>query len=380
MYYNDFKGMKLSALGFGAMRLPVIEGKDADINIEETAEMVDYALKHGINYFDTAYGYHGGNSERVMGRLLSKYPRDSYYLATKFPGYDVSNMGSVKEIFEEQIEKCGVDYFDFYLFHNVYENNLDPYLDEKNGILEYLTAQKKAGRIKHLGFSAHGDCGVISKFLEANGSEMEFCQIQLNYVDWEFQDAKDKVKLLTEHGLPIWVMEPLRGGRLANLTETEAAELRALRPDEEAKAWAFRFIESVPGVMMTLSGASSFGQLKENIETFKEARPLNEEEKKVILRIAGGMLGEKTLPCTACHYCTSHCPQNLDIPELLALYNEHNFTGGGFIAPMALGGMPPEKQPSQCIGCRSCEAVCPQQLKISEAMADFTEQLKHNAW
>jgi len=380
MYYNDFKGIKLSALGFGAMRLPVIDGNDAAVNEEDTEEMVDYAIKNGINYFDTAYGYHGGNSERVMGRLLGKYPRDSYYLATKFPGYDVSNMGSVKEIFEEQIGKCGVDYFDFYLFHNVYENNLNPYLDEKNGILEYLTAQKKAGRIRHLGFSAHGNCEVIRKFLEANGSEMEFCQIQLNYVDWEFQDAKDKVKLLTEYGLPIWVMEPLRGGRLANLTEAEAAELRTLRPDEEAKAWAFRFIESVPGVTMTLSGASSLNQLKENIATFEENKPLNEEEKKVILGIAGGMLNEKTLPCTACHYCTSHCPQNLDIPELLALYNEHNFTGGGFIAPMALGGMPPEKQPSQCIGCRSCEEVCPQQLKISEAMADFTEQLKHNAW
>src|SRR5699024_749079 len=166
-------------------------------------EMVDYAMEHGVNYYDTAWGYHNGNSELVMGKALSKYPRDSYYLATKFPGYDLSNMDKVEEIFEKQLEKCGVEYFDFYLFHNVCEMNIDAYLNREYGIYEYLLKQKKEGRIRHLGFSAHGSVEVMKRFLEAYGKDMEFCQIQLNYLDWSFQDAKGKVELLNQHNIPV---------------------------------------------------------------------------------------------------------------------------------------------------------------------------------
>ena len=307
---------------------------------------------------------------------LKKYPRDKFYLATKFPGYDLSNFGKVEEIFEKQLEKCQVEYFDFYLFHNVCEMNIDAYLDdEKYGTYSYLINQKKNGRIRHLGFSAHGNYDVIKRFLEAYGKDMEFCQLQLNYLDWTFQDAKAKVELLSEYNIPVWVMEPLRGGKLASLSDENTQKLNALRPDEDIPAWAFRFLQSLPEVKVVLSGMSNMEQLKANIHTYEEEKPLNEEEMKTLLSVADSMLEKKVLPCTACHYCVSHCPQGLDIPALLNLYNEHCFTEGGFIAPMALSSYDEDKKPSACIGCRSCEAVCPQQIKISEAMADFAEKL-----
>lgn len=375
MLKKKFQDLELSALGMGAMRLPVFDGDDAKIDEAAAAKMVDYAMKQGINYYDTAWGYHGGNSELVMGRILKNYPRDSFYLATKFPGYDLSNMDKVEEIFEKQLEKCNVDYFDFYLFHNVCEMNIDAYLDEKYGIFEYLMKQKEKGRIRHLGFSAHGSCKVMKRFLEAYGEHMEFCQIQLNYIDWSFQDGKAKVDLLNEYGIPIWVMEPLRGGRLARLPEAAQERLKELRTEEEVPAWAFRFLQTIPGVTMVLSGMSDLDQLQKNINTYETDKPLSDEEMKILLDIVNGMLNG-VLPCTACRYCVSHCPKGLDIPGLLELYNEHSFTGGGFIAPMALMAVPEEKHPSACVGCRSCEAVCPQQIKISEAMTDFADKLK----
>ena len=375
MVYKNFQDLKLSALGMGAMRLPVIDGDDARIDESAAQEMVDYAMELGVNYYDTAWGYHNGNSELVMGKALSKYPRDSYYLATKFPGYDLSNMDKVEEIFEKQLEKCGVEYFDFYLFHNVCEMNIDAYLNREYGIYEYLLKQKKEGRIRHLGFSAHGSVEVMKRFLEAYGKDMEFCQIQLNYLDWSFQDAKGKVELLNQHNIPVWVMEPLRGGKLASLTGEETAKLKELRPEETVPAWAFRFLQSLPSVTVVLSGMSDMTQMQENIRTFEEDKPLNDGEMKALLQMADEMVSKIALPCTACHYCVSHCPQELDIPGLLALYNEHCFTGGGFIAPMAMSAIPEDKRPNSCIGCRSCEAVCPQQIKISEAMADFAQKL-----
>ena len=375
MLYHEFQGLELSALGMGAMRLPVIDGDDARVDENAVKEMVAYAIEHGVNYFDTVWGYHNGQSELALGRALAAYPRDSFYLADKFPGYDLSNMDKVEEIFEAQLEKCGVDYFDFYLFHNVCELNIDAYLDRSHRIYAYLTEQKKNGRIRHLGFSAHGSCEVIRRFLDAYGDAMEFAQIQLNYLDWDFQGAKDKVELLTAHGLPVWVMEPLRGGSLAKLAPEEEEKLRALRPDESMASWAFRFLQSVPEVTVILSGMSDLEQLKQNVETFSQDRPLSEAERAALLGIAGDMVKKIVLPCTACRYCTSHCPQGLNIPELLALYNEHCFTKGGFIAPMAVSAIPEDKRPNACIGCRSCEAVCPQQIKISEAMADFSRML-----
>ena len=373
MIYKDFKDKKLSALGLGAMRLPIMKGgSDGQIDEEQTVKMVDYALDHGINYFDTAYGYHDGQSEIVMGKVLGRYPRESYYLADKFPGYDLSNMDKVESIFEEQLKKCGTDYFDFYLFHNVYEKNIDPYMDEKYGIMEYLRKQKEAGRIRHLGFSCHGRYDTLKRFLDTYGDDLEFCQIQLNYLDWKLLDAKAKVELLNEYKMPIWVMEPLRGGKLASLSDENSEKLKACRPDEKIPAWGFRFLQSIPGVTMILSGMSDMEQLMENAATFAQEKPLTEEEIKVLMEVTDSMLD--ILPCTACRYCTSHCPKKLDIPTLMSLYNESRFNMT-IITQMAVGAMPEDKRPDACIGCKSCEAVCPQMLKISEAMKDFAQKL-----
>lgn len=376
MIYKDFQGIKLSALGLGAMRLPEINGDNACIDEEQTRQMVAYAMKHGVNYYDTAWGYHEGNSETVMGRVLGAYDRKSYYLATKFPGYDLSNMDKVEEIFEEQLKKCGVDYFDFYLFHNVCEMNINAYLDPKYGIYNYLLKQKENGRIRHLGFSAHGSRDIMERFLKAYGESMEFCQIQLNWLDWSFQSAEAKTALLNEYHIPVWVMEPLRGGKLAALPEEDTQKLRKMRPEETVPAWSFRFLQGIKGVTMILSGMSDLEQVKQNIQTFETECKLSQQELDTLFGIADNMIQQSIVSCTACRYCTSHCPSGLDIPGLLKLYNEHKFTGGGFIAPMALSSISEDKRPSACIGCRSCEAVCPQQIKISEVMADFNAKLK----
>ena len=379
MVYREFQGKKLSALGFGAMRLPVIDGNDARPDKDRVFAMVDTAMASGINYYDTAWGYHNGNSELVMGEALSRYPREKYYLADKFPGYDLSNMPKVKEIFEKQLEKTRTDHFDFYLFHNVCEMNINQYLDPKFGIYDYLIEQKKNGRIKHLGFSCHGEMDVLKRFLDAYGKDMEFCQLQINYFDWEFQHGKEKVELLKEWNIPVWVMEPLRGGRLASLDEVSEKVLKDARPVEDIPAWAFRFLQTIPQVTMILSGMSNEEQLADNLKTFEEDKPLNDKEMAALMGVVGRMLGTKSVPCTACHYCVSHCPQGLDIPYLISLYNEHLLTtstgGMGFIAPMALSAIPDDKRPASCLHCRSCEGVCPQQIKISEVMTDFVEKI-----
>lgn len=375
MIYKDFQGKKLSALGMGAMRLPVLDGKNDVIDENATAEMFDYAIKKGINYFDTAWGYHDGQSELVVGKLLKKYPRDSFYIATKFPGYDASNMNKVEEIFEKQLEKTGMEYFDFYLFHNVCELNIDGYLDEKYGIFEYLMKQKENGRIKHLGFSTHGSIDTVKRFLDAYGEHMEFCQVQLNYIDYEFQNAKAKLQLLKEYNIPVWVMEPVRGGKLAKLDDEYESRLKALRPDERTVAWAFRYLQTIPEVAVTLSGMSNFEQLKENIDTYEEEKPLSDNEYNELMSVAKDMVSKIALPCTSCRYCTTHCPKGLNIPELIEIYNEHIFTGGGFLAGFAVNAMPEDKRPHACIGCKKCEAVCPQLIKISDMMKDFVDKL-----
>ena len=379
MIYNDFNGIKLSALGMGNMRLPVLNGNDSEIDVQTAKEMIAYCMKAGINYYDTAYGYHGGQSELVVGELLKNYERGSFYLASKFPGYDPSNWAKVREIFKEQLQKCQVDYFDFYLFHNVCEMNVDAYLNPKYGIYDYLMEQKKNGRIKHLGFSTHGDIDCMTKFLDRYGKDMEFCQIELNYFDYKFQNAKGKVELLDKWNIPVWVMEPVRGGQLATLSEDANAKLKAARPDEEVVAWAFRFLQSIPSVTMTLSGMSNMNQLQANIKTYEENKPLNKEEMNLILGIADEMIARTTVPCTGCHYCVSKCPKKLDIPFLLKLYNEAMVAGSGdFIAPMALSSVEADKQPECCISCHSCEKVCPQTIHIPEELAKFAKKMGRN--
>ena len=376
MIYKEFKGKKLSALGMGCMRLPTY-GEDKTIDEAKTAEMFDYAIKNGINYFDTAWGYHDGKSELVVGKLLEKYPRESFYLASKFPGYSKETWGRAKEIFEKQLEKCRVDHFDFYLIHNVSEGNIDAYLDEKYGDVMYFVKMREEGKIGHLGFSTHANLDNMRRFLDKYGKYMEFCQIQLNWLDWRLQKAEAKVAMMKEYGdIPVWVMEPVRGGKLATLEEAYAKQLQAHREDESIPAWAFRFIQSIPEVCVTLSGMSDFEQVKANIKTFSEEKPLSGDEWNTLMSIADSMVGRKTLNCTACRYCTTYCPQGLDIPRIIEHYNEHTVSGRSEVSPRMIASYAEDKLPTACIGCRSCEEVCPQNIEISEMMADFAAKLK----
>lgn len=254
--------------------------------------------------------------------------------------------------------------------------NIDVYLDEKYGIFDYLNKQRDAGRIRHLGFSAHGRVDVMKRFLEVYGDHMEFCQIQINYLDWTFQSAKEKAELLNEYHIPVWVMEPMRGGRLASLSEENTATLKAMHPHAETPAWALRFLQTLPNAAVILSGMSDMRQLRDNINTFETEKPLNMQELDMLLAIADGMVKQSSLPCTACRYCAGHC-QQLNIPALIELYNEHCFTsskGFAFIAPMGMMAMPEDKRLGACIGCGSCEAVCPQNIKISEAFSGLRVQ------
>ena len=371
MIYNDFQGKQLSLLGFGTMRLPMAGGI---IDEAQVREMTRYAMDNGVNYFDTAYPYHAGESERVIGRVLKDYPRDSYYLADKYPGHQILSDGyNPSVIFEEQLQKCGVEYFDFYLLHNVYEKSMDVYLDPQWGIVEYFLEQKRLGRIKHLGFSTHAQTKGLEEFLNLWGKEMEFCQIQLNYLDWTLQDAKGKYDLLTKWNIPVWVMEPVRGGKLASLKPEQEAQLKALRPEESIAAWCFRFLQELPNVKMVLSGMSNMEQMMDNVKTFCTPAPMTKAEMDTILEIAESM--KDSIPCTACRYCCDGCPMGLDIPLLLHTFNDLRFAATTNTA-MIIEFMEEDKKPSACIGCGACAQVCPQNIDIPGELKNLTEKLK----
>ncbi len=371
MNRTSFQDITLPRLSFGTMRLPTL----ADGAIDETAlsVMVEYAMEHGVNYYDTAYPYHGGQSELAIGRVLKAYPRASYFLATKYPGHQIAETYDPAAVFEHQLRKCGVEYFDFYLLHNVYENSMEVYLDPQWGILDYFKEQKRLGRIRHLGFSTHATTETLRRFLDLAGDDMEFCQIQLNWMDWTLQDAKGKVALLNERGIPIWVMEPVRGGRLCRLSDADETILKSRRPDESIASWSFRFLDTIPGVTTVLSGMSSMAHMEDNIRTYETEKPISQEEIDLLFTIADGM--KDSVPCTACRYCTPACPQKLDIPSLIAACNELRFAPTTNAA-MRLEGLPADEQPSACLACGRCTKLCPQGINIPSVLRDLTARLE----
>ncbi len=374
MIYRDFQGKQLSLLGFGTMRLPQTDPKDASsVNEKATSELFDLALRSGVNYFDTASPYHNGESERVVGRILSQYPRESYFLADKYPGHQIFREYDPKALFENQLKKCRVDYFDFYLFHNVFENSIHTYNDPRWGITDYFIEQKKNGRVRHLGFSTHGGLEIMEEFIRRYGEHLEFCQIQLNYLDWSLQDARAKVELLNRYKIPIWVMEPVRGGKLAKLHGAQEAVLSEMRPDHSPAAWAFRFLQDFPEVKMILSGMSTLDQLKDNLSTFEKEAPLTEKERKTLFDIAEQI--KESVPCTACSYCTASCPKGLDIPLFLSIYNEIR-VAPSFNASMRLEFLPEDKKPSACIACGKCRKMCPQSINIPEVLRDLEKLIQ----
>ena len=370
MMYNEVCGEKLSRLGFGCMRLP--QTAEKVIDEREFQKMVDYAIEHGVNYFDTAWPYHGGHSEIAVGKALAKYPGGKWFLADKYPGHQIASSYNPAEIFEEQLKKCGVEYFDFYLLHNVYENSYDVYTDPRWGILDYFKEQKRLGRIRHLGFSSHARPDTLERFLDYAGDSMEFCQIQLNYLDWTLQEAKAKYDLLTARNIPVWVMEPVRGGRLAALSKEDENRLKALRPEESIASWSFRWLQNLPNVKVVLSGMSDYAQMTDNVRTFTEEIPQTAEEAALLSEIAEGL--KNALPCTRCRYCCEGCPMQLDIPMLIHAYNDLKFANS-MTVPMQMDALPEDKRPSACIGCGTCAAICPQKIDIPAAMAGLAEKL-----
>ena len=372
IYRNIFQEENLPGLGLGTMRLPLVPGgAPSDIDQQHLDKMVDYAMENGINYFDTAWPYHESCSETAIGKSLSRYDRNSYYLADKFPGHQISSSYDPAGIFEKQLEKCGVEYFDFYLLHNVNNSSVKTYLDPQWKIPEYFIEEKRRGRIKHLGFSCHGDLECINRFLDAFGGEMEFCQIQLNYLDWTLQSAKEKYELLTERGLGVWVMEPVRGGKLAKLPDDAMEKLNALRPGAEAPEWAFRFLQGLPNVKMILSGMSNLDQVKANVRTFEERKPLNPEEEKALMAISEEL--KNAVPCTGCRYCCDGCPMGIEIPKLIALYNDCRIHLSMNIS-MQLDAVPEDRRANACIGCGQCSAICPQGIDVPNLMKEMDKK------
>ena len=374
MIYRKFQEEELSALGFGTMRLPVRD--DQSIDRELTQQMTDTLIANGVNYFDLAYPYMDGKSETVMGECLKKHDRKKLFLADKYPGHQHFMPLTPEEIFEEQLRKVQTAYFDFYLLHNVNDSAYDHYTDEEFGIARYFAEQKKNGRIRHLGFSTHASLACLEKFVdwcEEHGYEMEFCQIELNYLDWTLQDAKAKAEFLTARGIPVWVMEPVRGGKLASLSEEDRKVLASFTPGRSDASWALRFASQVPGVTVTLSGMSTMEQVTDNLSTFEKEDPLSKEETEALLQIAEGM--KNAVPCTSCRYCADACPLGLDIPLFMKLYNEIKFAAT-FQPGMIVAGLPEGKKPWDCLSCGACASMCPQGIEIPELLKDLTERIK----
>ena len=352
------------------MRLPV--GEDGEINLPLATEMIERAIASGVNYFDTAYPYHGGKSEIVLGEILSRYPRGSFFLANKFPGHQLMKRYDPAAIFEEQLKKCGVEYFDFYLLHNVYERSMGVYTDPELGILDYFLEQKKNGRIRHLGFSTHALTDGLREFLDLAGEHMEFCQIQMNYLDYTLQDAKGKYEFLTERGIPVIVMEPVRGGKLASLDEKYVRLLEREAPGASAASFAFRYLMDFDNISVVLSGMSNMEQVLDNIATFNTLNPLSDSEKEILSGVAYDMMN--SVPCTSCRYCTDGCPMGLDIPLLIATCNELRVSSN-LNASMRVEFLPEDKKPEACISCGACVSICPQSIDVPAILGELSERV-----
>lgn len=371
MRRKQFQDLSLPLLGMGNMRLPTT-GPNGPIDREKAREIIDYVYGSGVNYFDTAYMYHDGQSELFLGEELKRFPRDSFFLADKMPDYPLREGKTPQEVFEEQLRKCQTDYFDFYLLHNVSENTFDTFMDEKLSIVPYLLEQKKAGRIRHLGFSSHSRPETLKRFLD-NWDCFEFVQIQLNYIDWTLQNAQAQYEIITQYGAPVWVMEPCRGGRLASLSPESDSILKKARPDLSIASWAFRWLLNLPNVQLALSGMTQMDQAVDNVRTFSQEPPLSEAERAALDQAVELFRSQINIPCTQCHYCDG-CPQGLDIPRLLHMYNGYRLDPGPG-AQWAYNALPEEQRADQCVTCGQCARKCPQHIDIPAELKNYAQAM-----
>ena len=365
MKYNSFKDKKISALGMGCMRLPV-DKETGKIDYERAQEIIDYAYSHGVNYFDTAYPYHGGESEIFIGEALKKYPRESFFLASKLPLWEVKKEEDIERIFNEQLKKCQVEYFDFYLCHAMNMTRHDEAI--KYHLYDFVQRMKKEGKIRYVGFSFHDDARALEKIIKA--LPWDFAQIQYNYLDIKLQNSDKLRDMLNENNIPIIVMEPVRGGFLANLADEYAAELKAIEPDKSIASWAIRYVVGSEGIFLTLSGMSNMDQVIDNVSTVTDFKYLSESELDKLNDIANRIVSENYIPCTACNYCID-CPKSIYISKVFRFYNE-------YLVHKSLGYFKEcvEKYNiGSCVKCGFCKKHCPQHIDIPKELEKINKIL-----
>lgn len=356
-----------SRLGFGCMRLPVLENKEIDI--EQFKAMVDYAMENGINYFDTAYGYHSEKSEgAVKTALVDRYPRESYLLADKLPLWLIESEEDVEKAFNTQLERTGAEYFDYYLLHAVNKGRVETI--RKFNVVELMKKKLAEGKIKRLGFSFHDTVDVLEDFI--GDYNWDFIQLQLNYYDMEREDYKQQYELVRSHNIPVAVMEPVRGGFLAHTVPDAQKIIAENYGENKSAALALSYVNNLEGVYIVLSGMSNMEQLKDNVNTFKNPVAMDEKATKVLADVMAAINAFKVVDCTKCEYCLP-CPMKLNIPKLFEIYSSYEVFKSEWNAKEAL--KKEEAQPADCIGCRACENKCPQHIKISEEMAVWADKI-----
>ena len=365
MHKKFFKDISLSRLGMGVMRMPMADAEHIDY--PKAHEILDKAYAGGINYYDTAYVYQGGDSERCLGAWMQKYPRDSFYVASKF---NVNANPDYEAVFAEQLERLQTDHIDFYLLHCLMDNNVDKYID--SGAIAYFAEQKRLGKIRYLGFSSHASVETLARF--ADHHDWDFAQIQMNYYDWQNGTTAKEYEVLNSRNIPIMVMEPVRGGRLATLTDEVEGMLKAVEPDWSMASWALRFVKSYDGVQVVLSGMSTLEQTEDNIHTFAEAEGLDEQHMVALLEAGKVFRKQIQVPCTECRYCVPECPMGINIPEFLKFYNAYKLSGKWGLN--GIDKVESEGKISDCVGCGACAARCPQNIDIPAIMAELKEALE----
>jgi hypothetical protein len=353
----------VSLLGYGLMRLPLKDRRNqAEIDKEKAQELIDRAMKGGVNYYDTAWVYHQGQSERFAGEALKKYPRESYNLADKMPVWEVKSLDDAKRIFQEQLDRCQAEYFDFYLLHSLNGGAWPNVRD--NGALEYARKMREEGKVKYLGFSFHGDNKDLAVIADEGG--WDFAQIQLNYFDWD-DYSREQYEILTSHGIPVIVMEPLKGGELANLQPKTLEMLTNARPGTTAAQWAFEFIASLPNVLTILSGMTYMEHVEENLKTFSPIEPLGKEGKELLVKVKEFMKEEGKIPCTTCRYCTP-CPVGVAIPDIFKMYNNYRSSLVKWMSQREYFQLEKGARADACVECGACLKKCPQKINIPEEL------------
>ena len=370
---EKYLGESIPKLGFGLMRLPK---KGDAIDVEQVKVMVDKFMDAGFRYFDTAYGYNDGDSERAAkAALIDRYPRDSFYFATKLPAWTAKSLEDAQQMFYTSLERTGAGYFDFYLLHNLGPGRTEIF--DKYGIWDFLAERKKEGLIRHLGFSMHDTAEALDAVLTAH-PEMEFVQLQINYSDWENEKVQSRAcyEVARKHGKPVIIMEPVKGGSLSTLPPEATVKMRELDPNASDASWAVRFAASLEGLVTVLSGMSTVEQVENNTSFMKEFKPLNEEERAAIDVAVKYLNSVPTVPCTGCSYCTKGCPQSINIPGVFGCYNTYKvYQNLGAVVHSYGFATRGGGKAADCIGCGQCESVCPQGIAIIDELKNASAVL-----